>query len=111
MRTTNGKAAAARLIAAVAMAAGVWASGQWLPTMVAVSAAESYERCAVEVSRTYPCVDQDGATLALHVSELRAIDFVDCVTEDGPAPCVWDTATHGNGTAGVGVARYVVIRN
>jgi hypothetical protein len=32
-----------------------------------------------------------------------------CVTEDGPAPCVWDSVTQGNGTSGAGTERYVLV--
>jgi hypothetical protein len=77
--------------------------------------AESYGACpggsVEDKRRTYPCVAFDGRYLLLFTERYKATEFTDCASEDGPAPCVWDTALRGNGTAGSGISRFVIIRD
>lgn len=93
---------------------------------VAVDAAraadtESYEPCTDmrTLGTTFPCVwtdsyltdKPDALWFLASDSESQPTEFQPCATEDGPAPCVWDTVTRGNGTAGPGVSRFVIIRD
>ena len=51
---------------------------------------------------TWVAVDSSGA--------LVSVPMAACASDDGPAPCVWDT-TRGDGRAGPGINRYVMIRD
>jgi hypothetical protein len=83
------------------------------------SAPESYELCTSYPDYgNAPCVvlslvdGHDGYTWVSKDSAgtLAFVDMLPCASDDGPAPCVWDTE-RGNGRAGPQVKRYVMIRD
>lgn len=88
---------------------------------------ESYQLCvenpdgSAQILQQYPCMwDNSDPTFSLYTLVRGQVndmtfqeDFPACRTEDdsqGTIGCVWDSAKHGNGQSGPGVARFVVNR-
>jgi hypothetical protein len=102
----------------VALIIGALVFGCAPRTGAANAAPASYPLCASDPDYSNaPCVvlslvdGTDGYELIQRISDgsLASVPFMACASEDGPAPCVWDTR-RGNGSAGPGVAQFVVIR-
>jgi hypothetical protein len=114
--TPQGVAWSVSILVAIIVGAFVFACAP--RTGTADAAPESHPLCASDPDYSNaPCVvlslvdGHDGYELVQRISDgsLASVPFAACASEDGPAPCVWDTA-RGNGTAGPGVEQFVVIR-
>jgi len=115
-RKDGGAAWSVSILVALVVGALVFACAP--RTGTADAAPESHPLCASDPDYSNaPCVvlslvdGHDGYELIQRISDgsLASVPFTACASEDGPAPCVWDTR-RGNGTAGPGVAQFVVIR-
>ena len=104
------------MIAALAVTAFIFAIA---PRHGVPASAESYDLCTVEPDYgNAPCVvlslvdGKDGYTWVSKDSAgvLAFVDMLPCASDDGPAPCVWDTR-RGNGQAHVTMRRFVMIRD
>jgi hypothetical protein len=85
------------------------------------SGVESYDECgsashAASQSREpvavadATCVQPDAGLYWVVPPLNPAVPFAPCATEDGPAPCVWDAVSRGDGRPGPGVRRFIVLR-
>lgn len=83
------------------------------------SAVESYDLCTSDPDYgNAPCVvlslvdGRDAYTwvAVAKTGDLVFVDMLPCASDDGPAPCVWDTR-HGNTSAGPNVRQFVMVRD
>lgn len=105
-----------RHVAAVPVAVailGVVAAVQWARTPDPPSDADEFlPTCSATLD--YPCVmEEDGQLYVVRPigpDEATAVPVAACLQEDGPAPCLWDSLTRGDHTAGP-IQRYVMIKS
>lgn len=111
-------------MAATALALGVGGCGGVTPGRVAGPVAsalasrppvESYALCDPErlAANCVVVADRDNLVWLTRAAngEYVAVHMAACESDDGPAPCIWDSRGRGDGSSDPGLSRFLVIRD